>query len=195
MILSGEKLPGTRLVLHDLEQELKIGRGPIREALMRLDRSGIIKNIPYKGAIVASPPSFKEIVSIFEVRMKLEVQLAVEALQNLDKRKIKQLEKLHKEMEEIKPDFYTTDRKFHDIIYQAANQSYIYMIVQKLIQTVEAYLTLYRQNTEDCKVFNQDHQSILDAIKDKDQDALTEHLTRNIERGLQVIEKTYHRLS
>lgn len=55
MILTGVKLPGTRLVLSDLETELGIGRGPIREALMRLDRSGLVKNIPYKGAVVASP--------------------------------------------------------------------------------------------------------------------------------------------
>ena len=33
-ILCGEKLPGSRLILHDLEDELSIGRGPIREALM-----------------------------------------------------------------------------------------------------------------------------------------------------------------
>ncbi|PID74193.1 MAG: GntR family transcriptional regulator, partial [Desulfobacterales bacterium] len=49
MILRGRKLPGTRLVIADLEQELGIGKGPIREALMRLDRSGLVKNIPYKG--------------------------------------------------------------------------------------------------------------------------------------------------
>jgi DNA-binding GntR family transcriptional regulator len=30
LILSGAKLPGTRLVLAELEQELNIGRGPIR---------------------------------------------------------------------------------------------------------------------------------------------------------------------
>lgn len=30
MILSGEKLPETRLVLSELESELGIGRGPIR---------------------------------------------------------------------------------------------------------------------------------------------------------------------
>ena len=41
MILTGVKLPGTRLVLSELEAELGIGRGPIREALMRLDRSGL----------------------------------------------------------------------------------------------------------------------------------------------------------
>ena len=61
LILQGELLPGTRLVLADLEEKLNVGRGPIREALMRLDRSGLIQNLPYKGAVVAPLPSVREI--------------------------------------------------------------------------------------------------------------------------------------
>ena len=60
LILKGELLPGSRLVLTELEEKLNIGRGPIREALMRLDRSGLVQNIPYKGALVAPLPSFRE---------------------------------------------------------------------------------------------------------------------------------------
>jgi DNA-binding GntR family transcriptional regulator len=63
MILSGVKRPGTRLILSDLEEELAIGRGPIREALMRLDRSGLVKNIPYKGAVVATPRPEKKSIT------------------------------------------------------------------------------------------------------------------------------------
>ena len=46
MILSGEALPGTRLVLTELEEKMGVGRGPIRDALMRLDKSGLVQNIP-----------------------------------------------------------------------------------------------------------------------------------------------------
>lgn len=41
MILVGEKFPGIRLVLTELESELGMGRCPIREALMRFDRSAL----------------------------------------------------------------------------------------------------------------------------------------------------------
>lgn len=65
MIFSSEKLPGTRLVLSELESELGIGRGAIREALMRLDQSGIVKNkkapllqLIIKGRIVALARSY-----------------------------------------------------------------------------------------------------------------------------------------
>ena len=81
MILSGEALPGTRLVLVDLEKKLGVGRGPIRDALMRLDKSGLVQNIPYKGAIVMMPPSSKEIEHIFNLRIQVECALAKEAMQ------------------------------------------------------------------------------------------------------------------
>lgn len=68
MILNGTALPGTRLILMDLEKELGVGRGPIRDALLLLDKSGLVQNIPYKGAIVMLPPSLKEMELIYEQR-------------------------------------------------------------------------------------------------------------------------------
>jgi len=195
MILTGAKLPGTRLILHDLEKELKIGRGPIREALMRLDRSGIIKNVPYKGAIVTSPPSKEEIYSIFEVRLNLEVKMATEALSRFTEEQINELDHLYDEMNEFKQNFYILDRRFHDVIYQASDMQYLYMIVQRLIQAIEAYLNLYRQDIDDCVIFNQDHYKILEAIKNKDNETLKTEMANNISRGLTVIEKKYERFS
>ena len=49
MILSGEALPGTRLVLVDLEKKLGVGRGPIRDALMRLTNPAWSRTSPTRG--------------------------------------------------------------------------------------------------------------------------------------------------
>ena len=94
MILSGEALPGTRLVLVDLEKKLGVGRGPIRDALMRLDKSGLVQNIPYKGAIVMMPPSSKEIEHIFNLRIQVECALAKEAMQQVTAEDMDRLEQL-----------------------------------------------------------------------------------------------------
>ncbi|MDY0223415.1 MAG: GntR family transcriptional regulator, partial [Desulfobacterium sp.] len=121
MILTGVKLPGTRLILAELEAELGIGRGPIREALMRLDRSGLVKNIPYKGAIVATPPTRKEIFHIYDLRVDLEVKLALEAMKNLGKAEFKNLDNLLKIMENLPEDHYIYDHEFHNQLYKASN--------------------------------------------------------------------------
>ncbi|NNG00871.1 MAG: GntR family transcriptional regulator [Desulfobacteraceae bacterium] len=194
LILSGEKLPGTRLVLSELEAEINIGRGPIREALMRLDRSGLVKNIPYKGAVVDNPPTRKEISYIFDIRVDIEVKLAVEALDRLTGETIERLGLLVDQMKGLPQNYYSLDREFHNIIYAASDLPHLCEIVQKLIQYVETFLNLYRQDREDCTKFNAQHAAILAAIKANDKKRLATALTLNIKSGLEVIEKTYQRL-
>lgn len=194
MILVGEKLPGTRLVLTELESELGIGRGPIREALMRLDRSGLVKNIPYKGAVVANPPSQKEVVILFNIRIGLEVELTIEAMQHLNDHQFAELEDLHHEMERMEADFYNLDRKFHRIIYKASKLTHLCAIVDKLIVSVETFLTLYHQESGDCLKFIQEHGEILAALKDKDAERVRLAMTNNIHSGLEVVQRSFSRL-
>ncbi len=189
-ILLGAKLPGTRLILADLESELGIGRGPIRDALMRLDRSGLIKNIPYKGAIVATPPNRQEITQIYDIRIDLEITLALAAMNNLKKKDFSKLTKLNTEMLDCAETYYSLDRQFHDTIYQASNLPYLCDIVQKLILPVEVFLNINRQEVSDSKVLNQEHQDIIDSLKNKDSALLKSALSSNIKSGLIVIEKT-----
>ena len=51
-ILRGRFVPGQRLVELDLTRVLKLSRGPIREALRRLDALGIVSREPHRGACV-----------------------------------------------------------------------------------------------------------------------------------------------
>lgn len=191
MILSGAKLPGTRLVLTELEEELGIGRGPIREALMRLDRSGIVKNIPYKGAIVATPPTQKEILHIYDLRVALESKLAVEAIDNLTDADFLKLEELHARMEEFPQNHYQLDRQFHYVICSASKLPHLCNIAQALVQSVESVLNIYRREKEHCMRFNAQHRAILDALKSKDPKKVRMMFEVNIKSGIDVIKDTY----
>ncbi len=194
MILSGQKLPGTRLVLSELESELGIGRGPIREALMRLDRSGIVKNIPFKGAIVAAPPTHKEILHIYDLRADLEVALALEAIENLTEADMLKLEELQAHMEALPPNHYQLDRQFHHVISSASNLPHLCNIAQALVQSVESVLNIYRREKEHCVRFNAQHRAIIDALKSKDPEKVRMALEVNIKGGLEVIKDTFSKL-
>lgn len=194
MILAGDKLPGTRLVLTELEAELGIGRGPIREALMRLDKSGLVKNIPFKGAVVASPPSRREIAIIFQMRIELEAQLTLEAIRNLDAGKLAELESLHRRMTRFGNDFYSLDRQFHRIIYSSSRMPLLCTIVDKLVESVETFLTLYHQEQADREKFTEEHLEILNALKKGDIEQVTESMRKNIRSGLEVVERSFSRL-
>lgn len=194
LILNGTKRPGTRLILAELEQELQIGRGPIREALMRLDRSGLVKNIPYKGAIVENPPTLKEIRWLYELRVSIELKLAVEAMRNLTEEDFKELDELYKKMlllSKTGENFFNLDRAFHRRIYQASRLPHLCMIVQKLLESVEVFLNLYHYDQSDCTHFVQEHAIILKALREKDADTLCKTLEDNINGGLNLIGKEY----
>ena len=194
MILSGVKLPGTRLVLTELEAELGIGRGPIREALMRLDRSGLVKNIPYKGAIVATPPTQKEILHIYDLRAELEATLAVEAIDNLTAADIQRLEELLTLMETLPQNHYQLDREFHRVICGASGLPHLCNIAQALVQSVESVLNIYRREKDHCVRFNLEHRAIFEALKSKDPERVKKTFEVNIMSGIEIIKDTYSKL-
>ena len=194
MILIGSKLPGSRLVLSELEEELGIGRGPIREALMRLDRSGLVKNIPYKGAVVEKPPTQKEVLHIYDLRVNIEVKLAVEAMGNLTDADILKLEKLHAIMMEFPKDHYNFDRQFHYLICEASNLPHLCNIAQALLLPVESMLNIYRREEEHGIKFNTEHRAIIDALKSQNSAKVKKTLEVNIKSGLEIIKETYNKM-
>ena len=191
MILRGEKLPGSRLILYDLEKELNIGRGPIREALMRLDRTGLIKNIPYKGAIVGTPPTQKEIFHIYDLRIDLEVKLAAEAMPNITADDLLKLEELHRVMQEFPDDHHHIDSSFHFLIYDASHLPHLCNIARILRGSVESVLNIYRREKEHCMKFNKEHGLIIEALRRQDLEELKTTVAVNIESGLEIIKQTY----
>jgi GntR family transcriptional regulator, rspAB operon transcriptional repressor len=70
-ITSGALLPGTRLREAALAGHFSISTTPVREALRRLDREGLVRLSPNRGAIVAEF-DIREILDLFEIREVLE---------------------------------------------------------------------------------------------------------------------------
>jgi len=74
-ILSGALAPGEQLVEARIADELGISKTPVREALIRLQRDGLVAIEPYRGARVIEP-SPQDVREILELRLVLESQIA-----------------------------------------------------------------------------------------------------------------------
>jgi DNA-binding GntR family transcriptional regulator len=70
-LTSGALLPGTRLREAALARRFGISTTPVREALRRLDREGLVRLSPNRGAVVAEF-DLREILDLFEIREVLE---------------------------------------------------------------------------------------------------------------------------
>ena len=70
-ILTGAIIPGTRMMEVDLAEEMGVSRTPIREAIRKLEKEGLVTIEPRRGAY-ASMISTQDMVEILEVRQDLE---------------------------------------------------------------------------------------------------------------------------
>ena len=70
-ILVGEIAPGTRMMEVDLAEDMGVSRTPVREAIRKLEKEGLVTIEPRRGAY-ASDISIKDILDVLEVRQNLE---------------------------------------------------------------------------------------------------------------------------
>ena len=97
-MLSGELVSGTRLRQEALAEEFGVSRTPIREALRKLQASGLVELQPHRGALVRGP-SAREIRDAYEVRAELEGLAAELAAQRIHQA---QLDGLHEAQSEFR---------------------------------------------------------------------------------------------
>src|ERR1051325_1357293 len=74
-VLNGELASGTRLRQEALAEEFGVSRTPVREALRKLQASGLVELRPHRGALVRGL-SPREIRDAYEVRAELEALAA-----------------------------------------------------------------------------------------------------------------------
>jgi DNA-binding GntR family transcriptional regulator len=91
-VLDGDLAPGTRLRQEALAEEFGVSRTPIREALRKLQASGLIELRPNRGALVRGLTP-REIRDAYAVRAELEGLAAEVAALRIDQA---QLERLHR---------------------------------------------------------------------------------------------------
>lgn len=126
-ILNGTLTPGTRLIEMDLAVRFGVSRGPIREALRELERSGLAVNRPRRGVFVSTPTE-TDLEEITEFRGVLKAAAARIALPKVVPEDIERLRSLLEAMEaanagQQKTGGLALDLDFHRQIFVLAGNS------------------------------------------------------------------------
>ncbi len=90
LIISGAFAPGERLVEAVLAERFGVSRGPVRTALMELERVGLVKSVPRRGMQVATFER-TDIDELFDVTMALERMAAREATESASDEQLERL--------------------------------------------------------------------------------------------------------
>jgi DNA-binding GntR family transcriptional regulator len=120
--------PGQFLSEHALAEGLAIGRTPIREALQRLAREGLVKVLPRKGILVSETDPRKQLL-VLEVRRELERLLARLGAQRASEEQRARLRQIADGMDRAARSnddiaFMRLDRELNLLISEAAHNDY-----------------------------------------------------------------------
>ncbi len=135
MILTGGLQPREHLVEINLADKLGVSRFWIRDAFKILETKGLIRIVPYKGAMVNDLDE-KDIIDIFEIRAELDALATRKAAANVKKQDITFLKRMARQFEDSarSGDFgemIAVNDNFHNYIYELCrNQPLIDMINQ-----------------------------------------------------------------
>lgn len=124
LIIEGEFGPGDRLKLSDLAHRFGVSQMPVREALWKLEGSGLIRNLPNRGAVVRTvDPQYIE--NVFELRTAIETMLIERAVARVTSADLERIEATAANVEEAAtkgdlPAIFAADRAFHLAINRLA---------------------------------------------------------------------------
>lgn len=190
-ILTGGIVPGTRMMEVELAEEMGVSRTPIREAIRKLEKEGLVTIEPRRGAY-ASRISTEDMVEILEVRQDLEGLAAFFAATRMSKENLEELksiaEKYNKAVEEGNmQDMIRYDTMFHRKIVDSCNNKILVHMVEQLQEMVLRFRYIYYDNFRRAEHMPAEHRAILEAIADGDEEKAREAADVHIYRLKQLV--------
>ena len=174
-ILKGEIAPGQRLMEDETSEELGVSRTPVREAIKKLEKEGLVVVEPRRGTYAAqiSDNDLIEILEVRESREALAAQYAAKRMKATQKEKLKSIaEKYNKAVKDGKLTMMIKyDTEFHRILAEGSNNKTLINLIDQLRELLLRFRYLYYDNTARAEKNPAEHQRIIDAIMDGDEKA------------------------
>lgn len=169
LILSQELKPNQKLYQEKLAERLGISRTPLLSAFAKLEREMLLVYVQRRGYFVRSVTP-EELISIYEIRLRLEPLGASEAALACDESKIKILAQQSQALGKLSPEalleqFPKYDYEFHSVIMQMSGNEFLTKMISSFNLIVLGNITgMYRNLQGSIK----DHALILEAIQQGD---------------------------
>ena len=200
-ILSGKLEPGARLREELIASSLHVSRGPVREALTKLEREGLVIVTHNRGAFVARL-SHADLEEVYSLRRAIE-RLAVQRMMRLgDATKLDELQQVVNELAAACARGITTqeaaelDLRFHDIIYQASQHRRLYDCWKRMQSQIHIMLLTRHVATRGFrKSIVKRHQELLDAIRSGKERVALGALESHLKESYEHVSKSYAQLS
>lgn len=182
-ILKGKLKSGDRLIENDLSKDLGISRGPLREGIRELEKSGIVTNYPRRGTYISEFTS-EDIKEIFDVRLLLEndiIDILIKE-EKITEENIEELTTMVDYMVRIvnsdlsKEDktnlINLEDMEFHRYIWNLSGSKRRVEMLNSMFFQLRMAMLYDTNKTDDLLRTAKDHYKIIEGFKEKDADKI-----------------------
>jgi DNA-binding GntR family transcriptional regulator len=195
-IVEGEIPAGSKISEPELAREWGVSRGPLREAIGRLEACNLLVRKANVGARIVSL-SVRDLLELYDVREALESTAARLAAERMDDAEIAELRALlgqHREQGEVKEGLAYFQREgdldFHYRIVQGSkNARLIGLLCNDLYHLVRMYRYQFGMASPRAKPAFVEHEHIVNAIADRDPHLAELLMRRHIRAARENIER------
>jgi len=165
--------PGARLTLQDLAQEFEVSQTPIRDALMRLSKDGLVRFVPAVGYYVIKL-SVRDVIEIYDLRQLLEGYAVRSSVAHMDTKKLREIrQKIERQQDEP----HILNQKLHLEIVKNSDNKRLQDLYTQIYDFVRICQYTHRRISGGIAKAAKEHLALIDAI-----------LQKNAEKAKQILE-------
>lgn len=190
-VVRGDFPPASHLVENRVAAALGISRTPVREAIHKLEREGLLGRFPSGGYFVAGLTR-QDIEETFGIRSVLESYAAkVAALRHEEKELLPLEEKIRQYQEcldEGRIEALTLiNTEFHDLLYGLSRSPKLIRMINELRDPVYRFRKVLLKVEGMALLSNEDHKLMMARIRKRDADGVEKLVREHILRGREAI--------
>lgn len=195
-IVKGDLPPDSRLIESRMANVLGISRTPVREAIHKLEREGLLRHNPSGGFFIVGLTR-SDIEETFGIRSVLEsyaARLAAthhkgeEELDPLDQ-KIHEYQ-LHLDQGNLK-ELLRINTEFHDLLYALSRSPRLIKMINDLQDQIYRFRQVLLKTEENAGISNEDHKLMLKLISKRDLEGVESLVREHILRGQGIVLKEF----
>jgi len=186
-IVEGGLTPGSKIIESKLAAELGVSRTPLREALLHLEREGLVRCDLHRGFTI-EPLSAREVREVYPLLAALEC-FAARSSGRLLLLVVPVLTRINADFRRSgSPDkALELDTIWHETLLSQSKNARLLALVASLRRAIRRYEHFYMVDAARISTSAAQHRAILSAIRRGDMEAIVKGIETNYLFGMQVI--------
>ena len=195
-IVKGDLPPDSRLIESRMANVMGISRTPVREAIHKLEREGLLRHNPSGGFFVVGLTR-SDIEETFGIRSVLESYAArLAAAHHKGEEELDPLEQkihkyqLHLDRGDLKA-LLRINTEFHDLLYALSRSPRLIKMINDLQDQIYRFRQVLLKAEGNARISNEDHKLMLKLISKRDLEGVESLVREHILRGQGIVLKEF----